>query len=613
VLSALALAAFLLPGLCWWVWLGDRDKDPLEALAGILGVSVALTALGALFFYTVRLSVSAGLLGALLGLTLSLTGYGVYRRRKEGVSPWGWLLALAVFGALCVWRLWQARGLALPAWVDSLHHSLIIRKMIEAGGLSSTLEPYLPGPFYYHYAVHSAAALVSALSGDAPAQTLLWLGQIFTAGVSLSAYSLVKASTRDWRPAALAGLLVTFATKMPGYYLSWGRYTLLTGMLMLPLAMAEALRVARGERLRRSAPLLVVLTAGTLLSHYLAAFLLALFLIVLALAQLGRNIRPKNRDWRPLLALTASALAGLALVSRWYWRVFRYSRGMMSTEIQLPASGALSAEHWDYFWNLVGPLTGYVVLGLACARLVWAFTRPKTRPLALWSLLVGLLSLPFGLVLGPFRSDHFALALFLPAACLAACLLVWAGDWLRSRHPRQVWGTAALLLVCAALLGGGAWLNREPVNASTVLADESDLKALEWIEDHLPSDARFFINTTGWGYGLYRGMDGGAWVLPYTGRWSLAPTIFYTFSGEEQSYGAWIDWSQRANGVNGCTQEFKALMAEAGLNYLYLREGVGSLQALGLRGCPEARQLYSAGGVSIWLWDDASIDAGQGE
>jgi hypothetical protein len=49
------------------------------------------------------------------------------------------------------------------------------------------------------------------------------------------------------------------------------------------------------------------------------------------------------------------------------------------------------------------------------------------------------------------------------------------------------------------------------------------------------------------------------------------------------------------------------------LNYLYLREGVGSLQALGLRGCPEARQLYSAGGVSIWLWDDASIDAGQGE
>jgi len=608
VLNALALAAFLLPGLCWWVWLGDRDKDPLEALAGILGVSVAVTALGALFFYAVRLPLTAGLLGALLGITLTLTGFGIYRRRNERLFTWGWVLALAAFGVLCFWRLWQARGLALPAWVDSLHHSLIIRKMIEAGGLTSTLEPYLPGPFYYHYAVHSAAALVSALSGNTPAETLLRLGQIFTAGVSLSAYSLVKASTKDWRPAALAALLLAFATKMPGYYLSWGRYTLLTGMLLLPLAMAEAVRVARGEKLRRSAPLLAVLTAGTLLSHYLAAILLALFLVVLALSRLVRNIRQKSRDWRPLLALAGSALAGLALVSRWYWRVFRYSRGIISTEIRLPTSGTLNADNWDYFWNLVGPLTGYVVLGLAVGGLVWALTRARTRPLAIWGLLVAMLSLPLGLVLGPFRSDHFSLALFLPAVCLAACLLVWAGDWLGPRLPKKAWGTAAALLVCAALLGGGAWLNREPVNASTILADENDLAALEWIEDHLPMEARFYINTTGWGYGLYRGMDGGAWILPYTGRWSLAPTIFYSFSGEEQTYLPWIDWSQRASGLNGCTEEFRALTKEAGLNYLYLREGVGSLQAEALRGCAEARQLYSAGGVSIWLWDADRIE-----
>ncbi len=608
MLNALALAAFLLPGLCWWVWLGDRDKDPLEALAGILGVSVAMTALGALFFYAVRLPLTAGLLGALLGFTLTLTGYGIYRRRNERLFTWGWVLALAAFGALCFWRLWQARGLALPAWVDSLHHSLIIRKMIESGGLTSTLEPYLPGPFYYHYAVHSAAALVSALSRNTPAETLLRLGQIFTAGVSLSAYSLVKASAKDWRPAALAALLLAFATKMPGYYLSWGRYTLLTGMLLLPLAMAEAVRVARGEKLRRSAPLLAVLTAGTLLSHYLAAFLLALFLVVLALSLLVRNIRQKSRGWQPLLALAGSALAGLALVSRWYWRVFRYSRGIISTEIRLPTSGTLNADNWDYFWNLVGPLTGYVVLGLAVGGLVWALTRARTRPLAIWGLLVALLSLPLGLVLGPFRSDHFSLALFLPVVCLSACLLVWGGDWLGPRLPRKAWGTTAVLLVCAALLGGGAWLNREPVNASTILADENDLAALEWIEDHLPLDARFFINTTGWGYGLYRGMDGGAWILPYTGRWSLAPTIFYTFSGEEQTYKPWIDWSERASGLNGCTEEFKALASEAGLNYLYLREGVGSLQAEAMRGCAEARQLYSAGGVSIWLWDAGGIE-----
>lgn len=71
MLNALALTVFLLPGLCWWVWLGERGKDPLEALADILGVSAAITALGALFFYALRLPVSAALLGVLLGLTSS--------------------------------------------------------------------------------------------------------------------------------------------------------------------------------------------------------------------------------------------------------------------------------------------------------------------------------------------------------------------------------------------------------------------------------------------------------------------------------------------------------------------------------------------------------------
>jgi len=68
VVKLLAGLALLLPGLFWWVWCGDREKDPGEALAGILGVSVAFIALIALFFYTIRVSITPPIFGLLLVL-----------------------------------------------------------------------------------------------------------------------------------------------------------------------------------------------------------------------------------------------------------------------------------------------------------------------------------------------------------------------------------------------------------------------------------------------------------------------------------------------------------------------------------------------------------------
>ena len=137
-----------------------------------------------------------------------------------------------------------------------------------------TLSPYLPGPFYYHYAFHTFAAQFAALSGLPPAQAVLILGQLLNAAVGLSVYHLAKTLSKDWRMAGLAALLVTFATKMPAYYLSWGRYTLLTGLVLLPLAMAASMRLLAGERRYWLA---VTFDGRTPLAHYFTAVLLALF------------------------------------------------------------------------------------------------------------------------------------------------------------------------------------------------------------------------------------------------------------------------------------------------------------------------------------------------
>jgi hypothetical protein len=65
-----------------------------------------------------------------------------------GLDIWRDVFILAICGLILVWRMVQAQNLALPPWVDSVHHVLIVRAILEYGGLPETLEPYLPIAIY---------------------------------------------------------------------------------------------------------------------------------------------------------------------------------------------------------------------------------------------------------------------------------------------------------------------------------------------------------------------------------------------------------------------------------------------------------------------------------
>jgi len=596
----LAFAALLLPGLAWWLWFGDRRKDGAQALAEIFAISASFIALGALGFYTVRLKFTPLLLGILLGLCFGVAFAGLIRRGKGAFNK-TWLFALLGFAVALVWRFWQARDLVFPNWVDSQHHVLIIRKMIEFGGLPSTLEPYLPGPFYYHFGFHSVTALFSVLSGLEPAASVLMLGQVISAGVGLAIYALAKQLGRDWRIALLAAVFVTFVTKMPGYYLTWGRYTLLIGVMILPVAMAEAIRAWESHDKWWKLAGLSLLTAGTLLSHYFTAFLFVLFLAVLGAHWLVETIRAKSANWKPIASVAVATFAGLILASRWYWRVFRYSVSVMNVGINFPEQGmVLDTDQIGYLRYILGPEAAYGLIILAIAGLVWSLFRADWRRFAIWSLIAATLTAPLGLQIMGFRNDHFGLILFAPICILSAAFLVWLMQWLASKcsRSRLIW--LALILIALIAAGLGAQANQDAINDSTILVTVDDIDALKWIETHIPEDARFFVNTTDWGFGLYRGMDGGGWILPYTGRWSLAPTIFYPYGADKNTNATWTDWAKRASMVTTCGTDFWELVEEANLNYVYVSQGPTGIQAQILVGCEGIRKLFDNGSVSIW-------------
>jgi len=581
-------------GLAWDRWWGAGGRDGAERLADALGVSLAASACLGLAAFGLGLRFDAPLLAGGYGalLALALAGW-LWRGRRAGWrNGWcGWVGGLLALGGLSAWRLYQSAGLALPAWVDSVHHVLIVARLMALGGLPVDLMPEMPVPFFYHYGFHLAAARFGQLTLLPAEQAVLVMGQVLNAAVSLAIYRLGRALGQTPGRAAAAGLLAGFALQMPAFYLAWGRYTLLTGLVLLPLAMAAALEAAqwpgRGEPRAR----LALLAAGVCLSHYLAAGLLALFV---ALLLAGGVWRRQGGAWTPALA----ALGGALLASPWLGRAWWYTQRYAGVQFVSPGEPA-AGTYAGYLLALSGPWRNQVLLLLALAGLVWAWRQSGRRVFAAWATLLFALALPWGLRLDPFRPDHLAIVLFLPAALLVSDLLAAGGEAL-GRCGRRTGGRVVYALALGGLLLWGLVETRTLVGPATLLADAADLAAVQWVRTHTPPEARFLINTTLWQTASYRGVDGGYWLLPLTGRQTLLPPAIYGY-GERAYIRQVNDRAQRASRLRSCDGAFWDLVREAGVTHIYVHVGRGRLQPAGLNGCDGIQKVYDSKDVVIYL------------
>ncbi|NCC32493.1 MAG: hypothetical protein EOM24_10800, partial [Chloroflexia bacterium] len=165
-----------------------------------LGLSVSLVALLYQWLWFLGLPISTPMLwvgSLLLGGAALVT---VWRGRDTVLAslalpspqwPLMALLTLAVFGFTLLQRMAEIDGLALPPWVDSVHHTLMVRIAVETGLAPHSLEPYLPvNDLPYHWGYHVVIATLVRLSGVPPVDTILLTGQIFNALHTLTVASL---------------------------------------------------------------------------------------------------------------------------------------------------------------------------------------------------------------------------------------------------------------------------------------------------------------------------------------------------------------------------------------------------------------------------------------
>ena len=605
ILLGAGLIVLLLPGLAGLAWLRPFKPapEPAEFLADAIALSISLTSVAGLLFRLLGIFPGAAGAALLYGLCLAgaVTGFLYHSPARFPIHQklpalLNGLAAGVCVGAILWFRLYQVRDLALPNWVDSVHHTLITRVILEQGGLPDNLLPYLNAPFSYHYGFHLLAASFASWAQLSPDQAVLLLGQAINALIALSIYRLARGLEIPRFAAALAGLLTGFCFHMPAYYATWGRYTLSTGLVTLFPAMAAALEVRRQAGNRRAGFFFALLTAGVCLSQYLAIIFLVLFLIVLALPGLWQAIKRRSVHLAPL-ELAGWAWAGGLLAFPWLLRA------LMDNLSQARLQGirlAVQSSDWNYLISLLGPRSNHILLGFAALGLLLAgfAAAPSLRLFAAWSGLMLLFSQPFFLQLGPFRPDLYAIVLFAPAAILLAYLLHRACAALGRRiHPRAA--TGAMILVSSLLLTWGIRENCNIINPVTIIATRADLHALRWAQANIPSNARFYINATLWQGNIYRGTDGGYWLMPYAGLYTLVPPVPYM----------WLDstaieqinrLARLAGQVKGCTPDFWEIVREARLTHVYIHEGKGSLQAASLDFCPRLTLLYRQQGVSIY-------------
>jgi hypothetical protein len=593
--------------------------DPVSVAALSLASSLAVVPLALLWSTVLHLRWSRTACVLMFG---ALAVLGMIRLLRDRRQPCGAMLdhgdcrvTLAVggiFAGTLMLRWVQIRNLVLPAWVDSPQHALVTQLITAYGQVPRSYQPLLPiDRFIYHFGFHAINSAFHWLSGLPIAQAMLFLGQVLNAVGSLMAYALTVRLTQRRAAGAVAALVTGLVSYMPAYYVSWGRYTQLTGLLLLSGAIVATLDWLEAERadLRKLA-LATLLQAGLVVTHarvtvFAVCFVTAYLLIQTLSGWRGGEDRALQRTWRRAGALAATALL---LSAPWLVQVLSGIR----SALQASGGGLQDVPSYNVVpWTLVlVPRNRELIVLAALGALSGLAQRRKET---VWLLgacgLVALVVNPgwLGLPSTGFLNNATAvIALFVPLSVLVgqAAVVLWdhLPTWLERVTSRDVGAAVRAALALALILVGvwGAAGMISIVNPATVLATAEDLAAMSWIAENAPTDAVFVINTRHWQLGTYTGTDGGYWIPHLTGRRTLLPDLSY-------SYGD-ADYVQRIGEMARLVSEvesaddpdFVRLLEREQVTHIYVGAKGGPLKPQMFLSSERYRTVYITG--AVWVF-----------
>jgi len=383
------------------------------------------------------------------------------------ISP-GVAIPVIVFLFFVFLRLGFPANAVLPPYFDSAMHYEIIQSLMRMDDV------FITAP-YYHRGYHIIVAAFTLVTHANPGQVMLLFGQIILAAIPLPIYFFVRRATNSNRAAFFGVTLAAFGWFMPAHAVNWGKYPALLSLLLIEFTLGAAFTKNRW--------LLALSAAASILIHSRAIIFLAIFGAAWILSAVPRNKRIL------FFALTGAMLGGLILLIN-----------------QNQVIGLIFEPYGIWVTLLVG---------LLAASVFRSFPR-----LMLFSILASLLMLagifiPVSFAFSLLDRPIVEMALFLPLAFL--------GGLGATRLPRF----AVTVLAAAIIIHAWAAYNFSPSDCCR-LVSRDDVVTLDWMDKHLPANARIAIASTDLSLAASGasmegiGTDAGTWVTSLTGRMVFA-------------------------------------------------------------------------------------------
>ncbi len=459
----------------------------------------------------------------------------------SSISPFE-LSLFIVLGLIFACRFWVIRYVDLPMWGDGYQHTLITQLLADHGGLFQNWLPYAElDSFTYHFGFHSLAAVFYWVSGMDAAQSVLWTGQILNSLAVIALFPLAMRVSKDRWGALITILAAGLLFQIPMIYTNWGRYTQLAGLVILPTAICLAWTILETPSYpKRTITLSAITFSGLALTHYRVLMMALVFfpaiLCITALLPLKQARQSFSTIFYKIFWIGSGAFA---IYFPWLARAFSGNLPALFTA-QLVAPVGTDVDLASINFLLILPLAAWLSLPLIIAWGMWRRERGMAIILLWWSLLFVLVNphwfdLPGA---GIIKNFTYFIAFYIPAGLTIGIGIGWVIDALQARaipplnenknrrNPRFSFG----LVLITILIGiWGARLRLADIQPSEyALATSSDIEASIWIDEYLPQDSRFLVNSfLAFNGEAAVGSDGG-WWLPYAAhRLTTQPPLNY--------------------------------------------------------------------------------------